>query len=38
MQRLPQIMARRSEKARFGQIGKFELMRAFLDLAFECCV
>ncbi len=35
MQRLPQIMARRRQKAGFGEVGKLELLRALLDFALE---
>jgi hypothetical protein len=35
VQRLPQIVAGRSQKTRFGQVGMFELTGSFLDPAFE---
>src|SRR5205085_8124140 len=35
MQRLAQIMACCSEKARLGEVGELELMRALFDLALE---
>ena len=38
MQRLTQIVARRSDKARLGLVGGFELAGALFDLAFQAGV
>ena len=35
MQRLAQIVARRGEEARLGEVGEFELLGALIDLALE---
>ena len=35
MQRLAQVVARRSQKARLGEIGELQLLRSLLDLALQ---